>query len=91
MVPVRLLAARPPGRDLHPPVFGSGSLARPGAEIAGERLERGIGKKVDAVRIAVGAAALLDDGDQAADSPRPVLLGEAANLGLDLCRWSGCR
>ncbi len=80
---VRLLAARTPGRDLHPTVFGPGSLARPGAEIAGERLERGIGEEVDAVRIAVGAAALLDDGDQAADAPRPVLLGKTANLGLD--------
>ena len=81
----RRLAARAPGRNLHPAglALGPGRLARPGAEVAGEPPEAGIGEQIDAVRIAVGAAPLLDDGDQLANAARAVLFGEAAHLGLD--------
>ena len=80
---VRLLAARARRRNLHPAGFGAGCLAWPGAEIASELAQSGIGEEVDAVRITIGAASLPDNGDQLANAPRPVLLGEAAHLGLD--------
>ena len=80
---VRFLAARARRRNFHPAAFGAGGLARPGAEIAGELSQSGVGEEVDTVRIAIGTAPLPDDGDQLADAPRPVLLGKAAHLRLD--------
>ena len=70
-------------RHVDPAALPRLRLARPGAEIAGERAEGGAGEEVDAVRVPVGAAPLLDDGDQPAHAARAVLLGQAADLGLD--------